>query len=53
MATDVIPSPLPDLSGLTLTQLAALPTIGEVLAHMNQDGTVSVPRKRRGFNSAI
>jgi hypothetical protein len=49
MATDLL---LPaDLSTLTLDQLAALPTIGEVLAHINRDGTYSVPVT--AFNSSI
>jgi hypothetical protein len=50
MVTDVIPAQPADLSGLSLTQIAALPTLDEILERV-VDRKPSVPAA--SFNSAI
>jgi hypothetical protein len=52
MATDTITQPA-DLSGLSLTQIAALDTTHEVLARILPDGAIQVPKRKRGFQSSI
>jgi hypothetical protein len=50
MVTDVIPAQPADLSGLSLTQIAALPTLEEILERV-VPGQPSVPVA--SFGSAI
>lgn len=53
MVTDVTPAQPADLSGLSLTQIAALDTTHEVLARILPDGTIQVRERKRGFQSSV